>query len=147
MAASAGCVSSALAIARPSFPPFTATRGGYACAFAVSGAIVSRQEDVQSSSAPLSILLIAAYFAAISVVGSPDSVLAQVCTFLPPVAPMVVPARAAQDALAGWELAVSLLLMAAMTLLLLWLAARIYDRAVLRMGAPMKLRQALTLLR
>lgn len=28
------------------------------------------------------------------------------------------------------------------TLLLLWMAARIYDRVVLRMGAPLKLRQA-----
>ncbi len=119
----------------------------YAAAFAVSGAIVSRQEDVQSSSAPLSILLVAGYLVAISTIDSPDSTIAVVSTFVPPLAPMVVPGRAAQDALPLWELAVSILLMVLATALLLWMAARIYDRVVLRMGAPLKLRQALQYVR
>jgi ABC-2 type transport system permease protein len=58
---------------------------------------------------------------------------------------MVVPGRAAQDALPAWQLVVSLLLMAATTVLLVWTASRIYRRAVLRMGSPLKLRQALRL--
>lgn len=37
--------------------------------------------------------------------------------------------------------------MIAATALLLWLAARIYNRAVLRMGAPVKATQALRLAR
>ncbi|MET0731319.1 MAG: ABC transporter permease [Solirubrobacterales bacterium] len=114
----------------------------YAAAFAVSGAIVSRQEDVQSSSAPLSILLVAGYLVSISTIDKPDSALAVFSTFFPPLAPMVVPGRAAQDALPLWELLLSIALMVAATLLLLWMAARIYDRVVLRMGAPLKLRQA-----
>ncbi len=69
------------------------------------------------------------------------------CTFLPPVAPMVVPGRAAQGALPGWELALSIVLMVASIVLLIWLAARIYERVVLRMGAPMKIREALRLAR
>ncbi|MQA74766.1 MAG: ABC transporter permease subunit [Solirubrobacterales bacterium] len=119
----------------------------YAAAFAVSGAIVSRQEDVQSASAPLTILLIAGYLVAISTIDSPDSTIAEISTFFPPLAPMVVPGRAAQGALPAWELAVSIVLMLAATVLLLWLAARIYDRVVLRMGAPLKLRQVLRLAR
>lgn len=119
----------------------------YACAFAVSGAIVSRQEDLQSSSAPLSIILLAGYLVGISTIDTPDSSLVVLCTALPPVAPMVVPGRAAQGALPGWELALSLVLMVAATVLLIWLAARIYDRAVLRMGAPIKFGQALRLAR
>lgn len=119
----------------------------YACGFAIAGASVSRQEDVQSASAPLSILLIAGYLAGISASGSPDSVLTQVCTFLPPFSPMIVPARAIQGELPGWELAVSLILMVIAIAALLWLAARIYNRAILRMGAPIKLRDALRLAR
>jgi ABC-2 type transport system permease protein len=119
----------------------------YAAAFAVSGAIVSRQEDVQSSSAPLSILLIAGYLVAISTIDSPESTIAVVSTFVPPLAPMVVPGRAAQDALPLWELVVSIGLMIVATGLLLWMAARIYDRVVLQMGAPLKLRQALRYVR
>ena len=80
----------------------------YACAFAVAGSIVSRQEDLQSSSAPLSILLVGGYLAGLATLDSPDGGLATVCTFLPPIAPMVVPGRAAQGALPGWELALSI---------------------------------------
>jgi len=115
----------------------------YACAFAVAGAIVSRQEDVQSTTSPMLIALVSGYLAAISVIDKPESTLATVCTFLPPVAPMIVPARAAQDALPAWELALSVVLMLAGTAALMRLAARIYERAVLRMGAPLKLREAL----
>ena len=115
----------------------------YAAAFAVAGAIVSRQEDLQSSTAPISILLVVAYVAGVSTIDAPEGTLATVCTFLPPVAPMVVPGRAVQDALPAWELAVSLALMAVATLLLILLATRVYERFVLRMGAPLKLREAL----
>ena len=119
----------------------------YACAFAVAGAIVSRQEDIQSTTSPMLVALVAGYIAAISVINQPSSTLAAVCTFLPPVAPMVVPARAAQGALPAWELAVSVVLMLVGTAVLMRLAARIYERAVLRMGAPLKLREALRLAR
>ena len=119
----------------------------YACLYAISGAIVSRQEDVNSSSAPLTMLLVAAYLVGISASNDPDSTLAVVATFIPPLAPMIVPARAAQDSLPAIELVISIVLMVAATLALLWLAARIYDRAVLRMGAPLKLRETLRLVR
>jgi len=119
----------------------------YACAFAVTGAVVSRQEDVQSSSGPLTLVLIVAYLVAISAADSPESTLAVAATLIPPLAPMIVPARAAQDALPLGELALSLVLMALATALLLWIAGRVYDRTVLRMGAPMKLRDALRLAR
>jgi ABC-2 type transport system permease protein len=119
----------------------------YACGFAIAGASVSRQEDVQSAAAPLSILLVAGYLIGISTSGSGDSGLAQICTFIPLFAPMIVPGRAIQGDLPGWELALSLALMVLAIALLLWLAARIYDRAILRMGAPIKLREVLKLAR
>jgi ABC-2 type transport system permease protein len=117
----------------------------YACAFAVSGALVSRQEDVGSASAPLMVILIGGYLLAISASESPDSTIAVVGTFVPPLAPMIVPSRAAHDALPAGELVLSIVLMVAASGLLLWLAARVYDRAVLRMGAPIKLLDALRL--
>ena len=119
----------------------------YACAFAAAGAIVSRQEDVNTATAPLSLLLVAGYLASFTAIGTPDSTAAVVLTFVPPIAPMVVPARAAQDALPAAELIGSLALMVVAIAAMLWIAARIYDRAVLRMGAPLKLRQALRLIR
>jgi ABC-2 type transport system permease protein len=119
----------------------------YACGFAAAGAIVSRQEDIQSTTAPLAIALVISYLAALSVLGNPDSTLARVTTFLPPVAPLVVPARAAQDALPLGELVLSLAAMALGIALLLVLGARIYERTILRLGSPLTLAQALRLAR
>lgn len=119
----------------------------YSCAFAVAGAIVSSQEDTQSTTTPMMVLLVGGYLASFPVIDQPDSTLAQILTFLPPVAPMIVPVRAAQDALPAWELALSLALMLAATILLILLAARIYERTILRTGAPLRLTQALRLAR
>lgn len=119
----------------------------YACGFAAAGAIVSRQEDIQSTTAPLAVALVVSYLAALPVAGDPDSTLARVTTYLPPVAPLTVPARAAQDAIAPWQLALSVVVMVAGTVLLLLLAARIYERTILHLGAPLKLTQALRVAR
>ncbi len=119
----------------------------YACAFAVAGAIVSSQEDTQSTTTPMMVLLVGGYLASFPVIEEPDSVLAQVLTFIPPVAPMIVPVRAAQDALPAWELALSIALMLAATFALVLLAARIYERTILRTGSPLKLSAALRLAR
>lgn len=119
----------------------------YGCAFAGAASLVSRQEDSQSTTAPLLIFAVGGYLASNVALGDPNGSIAQITTFLPPTAPMVVPGRAAQGALAGWELALSLLIMAASILLVVWIAGRIYRRSVLRFGTPMTLREALGLLR
>ena len=119
----------------------------YAAAFAVAGAMVSRQEDVQSAAAPLSIVLVAAYLIGITAIDKPEGTLAVVASLVPLTAPMVVPGRAAQDALPLGELALSLALMVVGAALVLWLAARVYDRAVLRMGRPLRLAETLRLAR
>jgi ABC-2 type transport system permease protein len=77
------------------------------------------------------------------VVISASSGLARLLTFLPPVAPLVVPGRATQGELPAWELGASLVLMVVGTLLMMMLAVRIYERTVLRMGTPVKLREVL----
>lgn len=115
----------------------------YGCAFAGAAALVSRQEDSQATTTPLLVLLIGAYLATNAALDDPQGGLAQLGTFLPPMAPLVVPGRAAQGALPFWELAVSLVLMVAAIFLVVRLAGRIYERSVLRFGTPVKLREAL----
>jgi ABC-2 type transport system permease protein len=117
----------------------------YACAFAAAGAIVTRQEDLQSTTAPISVALVGSYLAVLPVLDDPTSTLARVTTLLPPTAPLTVPARAAQGALPAWELALSLVLMVAGILVVLLAATRIYERSILRLGSPLTLRQALRL--
>jgi ABC-2 type transport system permease protein len=119
----------------------------YGCAFAGTASLVSRQEDIQSTTSPLLVIAVGSYIATNAALGNPSGGLATVGTFLPPMAPMVVPGRAAQGALPAWQLAVSLLLMLAAIALVVFLAGRIYNRSVLRFGTPLKLREAFKLVR
>lgn len=119
----------------------------YACAFAMAGSLVSRQEDAQSTTSPMMLLLVGGYIASFSVIDNPHSGLATLFTLLPPTAPMTVPARAAQDALPVGELVASVALMVVSTLLLIRIAGRVYERSVLRVGAPLKLSAVVPLAR
>jgi ABC-2 type transport system permease protein len=117
----------------------------YGGLFAAAASLVSRQEDTQSTTGPILIILIASYLATNAALGNPSGGLATIGTFLPPMAPMVVPGRAAQGELPAGELVASLLLMVAAIIVVIVVAARIYDRSVLRFGTPMKLREAVKL--
>lgn len=121
--------------------------GLYGCAFAVAGSIVSRQEDSQATTSPVMIVLVGAYILSISATNDPTSSLAVVSTMLPPVAPLIVPARAAAGELPLDQLLASIGLMIAGCVLLIWIAGRVYERAVLRMGAPLKLRELMRIIR
>ncbi len=99
--------------------------GLYAGAYALTGSLVSSQEDVQSASGPITAVLVGSYFVAITAAQDPDGTLASVCAFVPPVAPMVVPTRVVLGHMGPLELAIA------------------YERAILRTGAPAKLRSVL----
>lgn len=114
----------------------------YACLFAVAGALVSRMEEIQSTTAPMSVLLIGSLFVAIFALDDPDSMLAQVASFVPPSAPLVMPQRLAVEAASGLESGLSMLLTAIVTALLIPLAGRIYAGAILRLGAPVRIKDA-----
>ncbi len=114
----------------------------YSVAYAAAGALVSRMEEAQSVATPLTLVGVAGYFAAFAVIENPDGVVAKITTFLPPIAPFVVPIRQAQGAIAGWESMLSIVIMLAATYGLIRLAGRVYSGAVLSLGARVKLREA-----
>lgn len=114
----------------------------FSVAYAAAGALVSRLEEAQSVATPLTLVGVAGYFAAFAVIENPDGLVAKVTTFLPPVAPFVVPIRQAQDAIAVWESLLSVALMLAATYGLIRLAGRVYSGAILNVGARVKVRDA-----
>ena len=116
----------------------------YSSMFAVAGAIVSRQEELQNTATPLNLLMIASFFIAFSssVSGGGDTTLAKVSSFLPPVAPLVMPLRIASGNAAPWEIALSLAIMLVSIVAVVLLAARLYEGAILRTGARVKLSDA-----
>ena len=114
----------------------------FSVAYAAAGALVSRLEEAQSVATPLTMVGVAGYFAAFAVLENPDGVVAKITTFIPPVAPFVVPIRQAQDAITGWESILSVALMLAATYGLIRLAGRVYSGAILSVGARVRLRDA-----
>lgn len=115
----------------------------YAALYAISGVIVSRQEDLQSSSTPVTMILVGGYLVAFPVLEDPASSLAIISSLVPFTSPIVMPVRVAVGEASGAEIAASLGILVASIALLIPLGARIYEGAVLRMGKPMKLREAL----
>jgi ABC-2 type transport system permease protein len=114
----------------------------YSCAFACAGAIVPRQEELQSSMTPLTTIILVSFFVAFAVIQEPDGTLATVSSFIPTTAPMTMPPRIALGEAPAWEVAAAIAITLAATALLVPLAARIYSGAILRTGSAVKLRDA-----
>jgi ABC-2 type transport system permease protein len=119
----------------------------YASAYAVAGALVPRQEEIQSSTTPLTMLILVSLFAGFAVNDNPDGTLGHITAFIPPMAPVTMPSRIILGAAPAWEIAASAALMIASTVLLIPFAGRIYAAVVLRTGSAVKLREAVRLAR
>ena len=114
----------------------------YASLFAVAGSIVTRQEDLQTTMTPLTLVIVASFFVGIGAVSDPSSTLATVASLLPPSAPLVMPSRIVlgDASVAGVVLSAALSIGA--TIALVPIATKIYSRAVLQSGR-VKIRQML----
>jgi ABC-2 type transport system permease protein len=113
----------------------------YASLFAVAGAVVSRQEDLQATITPLSLVIVASFIVGVQAVQNPTSTLAAVASMVPFSAPLTMPSRM----VLGQASIPAALLSAALTiagaLALIPVATRAYSRAVLQSGR-VKLRDA-----
>lgn len=114
----------------------------FAVVFGAAGALVSRAEDAQSVVAPISLVAVAGFFIAIQAVENPTSTLSVVTTFIPPVAPFVVPVRFAFQAVPLWQFAVSVGLMVLTIVVMIRLAGRVYLGGLLRFGGKVGIREA-----
>ena len=106
----------------------------YAGLFAVAGSIVSRQEDLQTTMTPLTILIVGSFFIGISATGNPDSTLATVASLLPFSSPLVMPTRIVLGEASAFEIVLSVAISIASTAALIPVATRIYSRALLQPG-------------
>lgn len=112
-----------------------------AALFAAAGALVSRQEDVGSTTAPLTMLILLPYLLVILFNDNP--VVIGVMSYVPFSAPVAMPLRVYLGEAQWWEPLLSLLILVATCALAIWVGARIYSNSLLRMGARVKLREAL----
>jgi ABC-2 type transport system permease protein len=115
----------------------------YACAFAMAGALVPRQEELQNAMTPVTMIVFVSFFASFAALNDPGGTIARVASLLPPSAPLAMPIRVALGQAATWEVIAAIALTVLAALALIPLAARVYRGAVLRTGSRVKLREAL----
>ncbi len=111
--------------------------------FALLGSLISRQEDASQVMLPVFVPLMSGFFVGQAAIGGQaDSVVAKVFTFIPFTAPMLLPVRVARDAIAPWEVALSLGLLVLGGWILIGAAARAYEFTLLHSGSRVGWKQA-----
>jgi ABC-2 type transport system permease protein len=114
----------------------------FAVMYGAAGSLVSRMEEAQNVSFPLSLVAVAGFFVSIEALRDPDGTAAVIGTFIPFTAPFVVPVRAALDAIPAWQYAAAVVLTLGTIVGLVFVAGRIYAGALLSFGGRVKLREA-----
>jgi ABC-2 type transport system permease protein len=114
----------------------------YATAYAAVASLVSRQEEVQSAVAPISVFQIAGYLLMYAALPNPSGPLATVCSLLPPFAPILMAVRMADSDVPFWQVGLAVALIVASIVGLTWLAGRMYTNAAMRIGARVRFMDA-----
>lgn len=121
--------------------------GLYATLFAALGALVKRQDEVQSAIQPLTMLIVAGYLVNFFGIYAPDSVWMRVISYIPFWTPMAMLVRVGVGTVAWWEIPLTIALMLAAIYVCTVIAARIYRFGVLMYGQRPGLRQLFRLVR
>ncbi|WP_404429726.1 ABC transporter permease [Microbacterium lacus] len=109
--------------------------------FAAAAAMVSRQEDIGSTTTPITMLVMAPYFLVIFFNDNP--VVLGIMSYVPFSAPVGMPMRLFLGEAQWWEPLLSLAILIATCIAAILIGAKIYQNSLLRMGARVKLREAL----
>ena len=112
-----------------------------AAMFAAAAAMVSRQEDVGSTTMPITMLVMMPYFLVIFFNDNP--VVLTVLSYVPFSAPVGMPMRLFVGEAAWWEPLLSLAILLVSCVVAIRLGAKIYENSLLRMGGRVKLGEAL----
>ncbi|MFW0791445.1 ABC transporter permease [Gordonia sp. CPCC 205333] len=116
----------------------------FATLYAATGALVSRQEELNASSAPLTILALAVVYSATFGINALDSTLIQTLSWIPPFSAALMPMRIATGDTDTFQIVGTLILMIVACAIAAWTAAKIYQRSILRTGSRVKWIEALT---
>ena len=109
--------------------------------FAAAAAMVSRQEDIGSTTTPITFLIMIPYMMVIFFNDNP-TVMA-VMSYVPFSAPVGMPMRLFLGEAQWWEPLLSLVILLATCVVAILIGAKIYENSLLKMGARVKLSEAL----
>lgn len=106
----------------------------FATLFAGVGSIVSRTEDLGQAVMPITILTLVGFYIAIFGLSQPEHILIKVCSYVPFFAPFLMFLRIGLSEPSIGEIALSIGILLGSTVLIGWLAAKIYRVGVLMYG-------------
>ncbi|MGH3914027.1 MAG: ABC transporter permease [Pseudonocardiaceae bacterium] len=116
----------------------------YAILFAAAGSLVSRTEELQAVTTPITLLIVIPFIAGFQVADNPTGTLVTVLSLVPFFAPILMPILISLGAAAGWQIALAAGLTVATIAALAAVGGRIYGNSVLRTGGRVRLREALS---
>jgi ABC-2 type transport system permease protein len=106
----------------------------FALIYASMGSFVSRPDDLQTLSLPLSLVAMLGYLSAILALGGSGGAWVTIASFIPPFSPFVMLARLMVRAVAPWEIVVSIALLVGAIAVVGVAATRMYAAGVLLYG-------------
>lgn len=113
----------------------------FAAVWAVAGALATRNEDLQSTSTPLTMLVVIVFIVGISGTG----MFLTAASYVPLLSTIAMPVRVVSGDAAWWEPVVSLLIGLAAAYLIVRVAEKLYRRSLLQTGHRLSYREALAL--
>ena len=121
----------------------------YASLYAALGSLVSRSEEVSAAIMPVTLLFIVSFVIVMmsASTGSVDSALLYAASFIPLTSPMAMFVRITMGAPAGWEIVLSVGILAASAIAVAMIAAGIYRVGVLLYGKPPRIKELYHILR
>jgi ABC-2 type transport system permease protein len=119
----------------------------YSFLFAATGALVNKVTEVSSAVMPVTLLLLAGYLLAVTIVAAdPSSPLSVAASVFPFTAPLAMPIRWASGDVPAVQLALAMALTVTTAVLLVGVASSIYRRALLITGHRVRLREVVSAL-
>ncbi|WP_217179493.1 ABC transporter permease [Streptomyces sp. AC495_CC817] len=109
--------------------------------FAAAASMVSRQEDIGSTTTPITMLVMAPYV--LVIVFNDNPLVLTIMSYVPFSAPVGMPMRLFVGEAQWWEPLLSLAILLASCVAAIAVGAKIYENSLLRMGAKLKLAEAL----
>ena len=112
-----------------------------AALFAAAASMVSRQEDIGSTTTPITMLVMAPYV--LVIIFNDNPLVLTIMSYVPFSAPVGMPMRLFVGEAQWWEPLLSLVVLLASCVAAIAIGAKIYENSLLRMGSRVKLVEAL----
>jgi len=113
----------------------------YSSLFAVVGATVTADSEAQQAQQPVMMLLVFSLIVSFAALNDPAGQMALVTSMIPFSSPIIMPVRVATSDVPASQLALSLAISAATSVLVVWLAARVYRIGILMYGKRANLKE------